>query len=152
MRRREAAAEEIDRLPRRGFGAISRHHDERAGAIGDETAIAHGEGVAHHARGAHLGNGQGLAHEGVGVERGPAARRHRDLGELLDRRAVLVDVSRGRQRIGGDRNIALIDLAEGARLMSRVEGMPPDQVRIGMAVKARIAKTDGGPLLVFDPA
>jgi uncharacterized OB-fold protein len=61
-------------------------------------------------------------------------------------------VVRDRPENGGDRNIALIDLAEGARLMSRVEGVPPDQVRIGMAVKARIAKTDGGPLLVFDPA
>jgi len=59
---------------------------------------------------------------------------------------------RDRPENGGDRNIALIDLAEGARLMSRVEGLPPDQVRIGMAVKARIAKTDAGPLLVFDPA
>jgi uncharacterized OB-fold protein len=61
-------------------------------------------------------------------------------------------VVRDRPENGGDRNIALIDLAEGARLMSRVEGVPPDQVRIGMAVKARIAKTDGGPLLIFDPA
>ena len=61
-------------------------------------------------------------------------------------------VVRDRPENGGDRNIALIDLAEGARLMSRVEGLPPDQVRIGMLVKARIAKTDAGPLLVFDPA
>jgi uncharacterized OB-fold protein len=61
-------------------------------------------------------------------------------------------VVRDRPENGGDRNIALIDLAEGARLMSRVEGLPPTQVRIGMAVTARIAKTDAGPLLVFDPA
>jgi uncharacterized OB-fold protein len=61
-------------------------------------------------------------------------------------------VVRDRPENGGDRNIALIDLAEGARLMSRVEGVAPDQVRIGMKVKARIAKTDAGPLLVFDPA
>ena len=61
-------------------------------------------------------------------------------------------VVRDRPENGGDRNIALIDLAEGARLMSRVEGLPPDQVRIGMTVKARIARTDAGPLLVFDPA
>jgi uncharacterized OB-fold protein len=60
-------------------------------------------------------------------------------------------VVRDRPENGGDRNIALIDLAEGARLMSRVEGLPPDQVTIGMTVTARIAKTDGGPLLVFDP-
>jgi uncharacterized OB-fold protein len=53
---------------------------------------------------------------------------------------------------GGERNIALIDLAEGARMMSRVEGVAPEAVRIGMRVKARIAATEGGPLLVFDPA
>jgi uncharacterized protein len=61
-------------------------------------------------------------------------------------------VVRDRPENGGDRNIALIDLAEGARLMSRVEGLPPAEVRIGMAVTARIATTDTGPLLVFDPA
>ena len=52
---------------------------------------------------------------------------------------------------GGDTNIALIDLAEGVRLMSRVEGLPAAQVRIGMAVRARIgADAKGGPLVVFD--
>jgi uncharacterized protein len=60
-------------------------------------------------------------------------------------------VVRDRPENGGDRNIALIDLAEGARLMSRVEGVSPEAVKIGMEVKARIAKTDAGPLLVFDP-
>ncbi len=53
---------------------------------------------------------------------------------------------------GGNRNIALVDLAEGARLMSRVEGVAPETVRIGMKVKLRIAATDAGPLVVFDPA
>jgi uncharacterized protein len=61
-------------------------------------------------------------------------------------------VVRDRKENGGDRNIALIDLAEGARLMSRVEGLPPTEVKIGMRVTARIARTDAGPLLVFDPA
>jgi uncharacterized OB-fold protein len=61
-------------------------------------------------------------------------------------------VVRERPEHGGNRNIALIDLAEGARLMSRVEGIAPEAVKIGMAVKARIAATDAGPLLVFDPA
>lgn len=45
-------------------------------------------------------------------------------------------------------NVVLIDLAEGARMMSRVEGVTPETLHIGMAVKARIAE---GPLLVFDP-
>lgn len=49
-------------------------------------------------------------------------------------------------------NVALIDLAEGPRMMSRVEGMPADEVRIGMKVKARIAREGDRPLVVFDPA
>jgi uncharacterized OB-fold protein len=53
---------------------------------------------------------------------------------------------------GGDINIALIDLAEGPRMLSRVEGVPPDQVKIGTAVKARIARLDGEPAIVFDLA
>lgn len=50
-----------------------------------------------------------------------------------------------------DYNIALIDLAEGPRLMSRVEGIAPDAVKIGMAVKARIIRADDRPLLIFEP-
>ena len=51
-----------------------------------------------------------------------------------------------------DYNIALIDLDEGVRMMSRVEGLPPSEVRIGMRVKARIATIDGAAQVVFDPA
>jgi uncharacterized OB-fold protein len=47
-------------------------------------------------------------------------------------------------------NVALIDLAEGPRMMSRVIGMPPEAVRIGMAVRARIIDDGGAPLLVFE--
>ncbi len=47
-------------------------------------------------------------------------------------------------------NVALIALEEGPRLMSRVEGIPADAVRIGMAVRARICEEEGKPLLVFD--
>ncbi len=49
-------------------------------------------------------------------------------------------------------HVALIELAEGPRLMSRVEGLPTDAIRIGMAVTARIVQEDGQALLVFDPA
>jgi uncharacterized OB-fold protein len=31
--------------------------------------------------------------------------------------------------------VALIDLAEGVRIMSNVVGCPPDQVAVGMAVR-----------------
>ena len=50
-----------------------------------------------------------------------------------------------------DYNLALIDLAEGVRMMSRVENALPQSVRIGMRVKAKIIREDGGPLVVFEP-
>jgi len=49
-------------------------------------------------------------------------------------------------------NLALIDLAEGPRLMSRVDGIPPEDVRIGMAVRAKIVREGERPILVFEPA
>ncbi|GAA4818993.1 OB-fold domain-containing protein [Sphingosinicella ginsenosidimutans] len=51
-----------------------------------------------------------------------------------------------------DYNVALVDLAEGVRMMTRVEGIDPGDVRIGMAVRARIAAGEDGPIVVFDPA
>jgi uncharacterized OB-fold protein len=47
-------------------------------------------------------------------------------------------------------HVVLVTLAEGPRMMSRVEGA--EEVRIGMLVKARITQEDGQPLLVFVPA
>lgn len=51
-----------------------------------------------------------------------------------------------------DYNIALIDLAEGPRLMSRVDGLAAHAVKIGMAVKAKVIREDDRPLLIFEPA
>ncbi len=49
-------------------------------------------------------------------------------------------------------NVALIDLQEGVRMMSRVEGMAPEDVKIGMKVQARISKEETGEVcVVFDP-
>ena len=51
-------------------------------------------------------------------------------------------------------NVALIDMDEGFRLMSRVESIPAEQVRIGMRVKVRVhaaAEGEEGPYPVFDP-
>ena len=57
---------------------------------------------------------------------------------------------RRKAEVGGDYNVALVDLAEGPRLMSRVDGVPPEQVRIGMAVQARVIDDPAqGKLLVF---
>ena len=52
---------------------------------------------------------------------------------------------------GGDYNVALIDLAEGPRLMSRVDGIALDQIRIGMQVQAKVLTEADKPLLVFVP-
>lgn len=51
-----------------------------------------------------------------------------------------------------DYNVALIDLEEGPRMMSRVEGLPPEEVRAGMSVRARIIMEEDGPLVVFERA
>lgn len=48
--------------------------------------------------------------------------------------------------------VALIDLAEGPRMMSTVEGIPLADIVIGMHVKARIAERDGRHLILFEPA
>ena len=51
-------------------------------------------------------------------------------------------------------NVALIDMDEGFRLMSRVEDIAPDDVRIGMRVRVRVHRPGGEeePYPVFDPA
>ena len=45
-------------------------------------------------------------------------------------------------------NLALIDLDEGFRMMSRVEGVAPESVAIGMRVRVRA----GGEAPTFEPA
>ena len=60
-------------------------------------------------------------------------------------------VVRRKPDAGGDYNVALIDLAEGPRMMSRIVGLEPAAVKIGMRVKARVA-TDGEARIVeFTP-
>ena len=51
-----------------------------------------------------------------------------------------------------DYNVALVDLAEGPRMMSRIDGTEPGDVAIGMPVQVRIVSDAVGPLVVFVPA
>jgi uncharacterized protein len=53
---------------------------------------------------------------------------------------------------GGDLNVSLVDLDEGVRLMSRVDNLPPQAVRIGQRVKPRVQVKDGRGLVLFDAA
>ena len=54
---------------------------------------------------------------------------------------------------GAPFNVALIDVEEGFRLMSRVEDIAPMDVKIGMRVKFRVHKPGGenDPIPVFTP-
>lgn len=61
-------------------------------------------------------------------------------------------VIRRKAEAGGDYNVALVDLAEGPRMMSRVEGMAPADVKIGMAVRAQVVQHNGKGLVVFKAA
>ena len=49
-------------------------------------------------------------------------------------------------------NVALVELDEGPRLMSRVEGIAPEAVKIGLKVIARLDRDGPEPLLLFEPA
>jgi uncharacterized protein len=56
-------------------------------------------------------------------------------------------------REGAPYNVALIDCDEGFRLMSRVEDIPPEAVKIGMRVRFRVHRpaSDEPPYPVFIP-
>jgi len=60
-------------------------------------------------------------------------------------RIYAITVNRSRN---ASHNVALIDLDEGARLMSRIEGR--ESAPIGSRVKARVIEEDGQALVVFD--
>ncbi|MFA5663671.1 Zn-ribbon domain-containing OB-fold protein [Castellaniella sp.] len=49
-------------------------------------------------------------------------------------------IVRRRPEQGGDIQVALVDLDEGVRVMSRVEGLAADDVKIGLRVQAQICK------------
>lgn len=61
-------------------------------------------------------------------------------------------VVRRRPDRGGDYNVCLVDLDEGVRMMSRVEGLPPAEVAIGMRVTSLVAREDGEALVLFRPS
>ena len=59
-------------------------------------------------------------------------------------------VVRRRREKGGDFNVALIDLDDGFRMLSRVEAPAPCDVAIGQRVQARIGEIKGEPAIVFE--
>ena len=47
--------------------------------------------------------------------------------------------------------IALVDLEEGPRMMTRIDGIEPEDVRIGMKVAARVIEEEEKKIVVFCP-
>lgn len=56
------------------------------------------------------------------------------------------------RRDGEPYNVALVDLEEGFRMMSRVEGVPAEEVSIGLRVRFEVCEEVDGPVAVFVPA
>ena len=61
---------------------------------------------------------------------------------------VIYSITINRTR-DGSYNVALIDLDEGPRMMSRIEGT--ETAPIGTRVKARVIEENGEPIVVFEP-
>ena len=61
-------------------------------------------------------------------------------------------VVRQRPERGGDYNVCKVELEEGVRMMSRVEGIAPGDVAIDMAVTAFVGEAEGAPIVLFKPA
>jgi uncharacterized OB-fold protein len=53
---------------------------------------------------------------------------------------------------GGDRNLAVVKLEEGPKMMTRITGVAPDEVQIGMRVEAYIDTADGAKIIYFRKA
>ena len=53
---------------------------------------------------------------------------------------------------GGDYNVCMVELEEGVRMMSRVEGIAPGEVVIDMPVTAFVGEAEGVPAVLFKPS
>lgn len=61
-------------------------------------------------------------------------------------------VVRQKPERGGDYNVCVVELEEGVRMMSRVEGIAPGDIVIDMAVTAFVGGAEGQPAVLFKPA
>lgn len=61
-------------------------------------------------------------------------------------------VVRRKPERGGDYNVCVIELDEGVRMMSRVEGIAPGEVVIDMPVAAFVGEAENAPAVLFKPS
>jgi uncharacterized protein len=71
--------------------------------------------------------------------------------EISSGRGVIYATTAVYSREGDPYNVVLVDLEEGFRMMSRVEGVPAERVEVGARVTLRLEPADDGPLPVFAP-
>jgi hypothetical protein len=75
-----------------------------------------------------------------------------DAWRVSEGRGTVYSTTVVRPRGGEPYGLVLIDLDEGFRMMSRVVGPAPEDVRIGLRVRvAWEDREDGAPLPVFEP-
>ena len=98
------------------------------------------------------GSGQGASREGL-IHAAQGGVEACGSGEVY----ALTVIPRKPER-GGTYNIALVELEEGPRMMTRIVGIDPEAIQIGMRVKAKIVQPDFGSmkdgdqnLVVFEP-
>ena len=65
-------------------------------------------------------------------------------------KVTAVTTVRRKAELGGDYNLCMVELDEGVRLMSRVEGLAPGAVTVGLRVRARVSSANDQGLVVFD--
>ena len=61
-------------------------------------------------------------------------------------------VVRRKPERGGDYNVCVVELDEGVRMMSRVEGIAQGEVVIDMPVTAFVGEAEGVPAVLFKPS
>ena len=72
--------------------------------------------------------------------------------ETSSGRGVIYATTAVYRRDGDPYNVVLVDLDEGFRMMSRVDGVPAERVEVGARVMLRIDCEGESPVPVFVPA
>ena len=71
--------------------------------------------------------------------------------ETSSGRGVVYATTAVYRRDGDPYNVVLIDLEEGFRMMSRVDGVPSERVEVGAKVRLRVDRKGDDPVPVFVP-
>ena len=71
--------------------------------------------------------------------------------ETSNGRGTVYETTAVHHRDGEPHNIVLVDLEEGFRMMSRVEGVPTEVVKVGQRVAFEVREEDDEPVAVFVP-